>query len=174
MHAQPPNWIWNWLGTNIDMRHAACLSFINLHLRRTIDSCYHYFSIHCINKTKMTQPHCNSVCSKRSGLEQKPHPKSFDVETSRPPRPLYLRAQIPNVSQWEFAQLYPGMEKTMVQCTCVEHVKITQACRCVKFVWIRKPNLCTTKPLIIPGVFWQFLKAPWPRPESCHIWHWVW
>ena len=25
IHAQPPNWIWNWLGTNIDMRHACHL-----------------------------------------------------------------------------------------------------------------------------------------------------
>lgn len=25
IHAQPPNWIWNWLETNIDMRHACHL-----------------------------------------------------------------------------------------------------------------------------------------------------
>ena len=66
----------------------------------------------------------------------------------------------------------PWQGETMIQCTCGTCQNNTRLSVCQ--IWLGpEKQFCTTKTLIIPGVFRQFLKAPWPRPESCHIWHWV-
>ena len=115
------------------------------------------------------------MCSKRSGLEQKPHPKSFFMLKPQDLLGHYNLSHGPDTTRFSVgirtALPWQGENNDTM------HVRGTfqndtglSVCQ----IWLDpKKQFCTTKTLIIPRVFWQFLKAPWPRPESCHIWHWV-
>lgn len=111
-------------------------------------------------------------------------PKGQVSSKSHTPNPLMLKLQDllghynlshgPDTTRFSVGirTALPWQGETMILRTCGTCQNNTGLSVCQ--IWLDPKNqLCTTKTLIIPGVFWQFLKAPWPRPESCHIWHWV-